>query len=219
MVTALIPLRGGSKSIVNKNIKEIAGRPLCEWVLNAARQSERINRVFVSTESKKIRHVVEGLGLDVIVIDRPMALATDDSSTEEVMLHFAKTVPFDILCTIQATSPLLTAWDLDSAIDVFETGGYDSLLTAVRTTRFFWTDDFRPMNYDPRRRPRRQDFRGTLMENGAFYLTRRETLEATGCRLGGRIGIYEMGAETAVEIDAPEDWAVVEGLLEKRTEP
>lgn len=216
MIAALVPLRGGSKSIPDKNIRTIAGKPLCGWVLEAACSAAGIDRVYVSTDSARIRAVVEGLGLDVVVIDRPAELAADDSSTEDVMKHFAEVVPFDTVCTIQATSPLLTAADLDAAISIFQAAGYDSMLSAVRTKRFFWTDDFKAINYDPYNRPRRQDFKGTLMENGAFYLTRRATLIETNCRIGGRIAVHEMLEETAVEIDDPHDWDVVANILEIR---
>jgi len=87
------------------------------------------------------------------------------------------------------------------------------MLSAVRTKRFFWHDDATPINYDPLRRPRRQDFHGTLMENGAFYVTRRDILQRYQCRLGGKVGIYEMDESTAVEIDELEDWVRVERLL------
>lgn len=216
MIAALVPLRGGSKSIPDKNIKEIAGKPLCAWVLEAACEASRVDQVFVSTDSARIREVVEGLGLDVTVIDRPAELAADDSSTEDVMKHFAETMSFDVLCTIQATSPLLTSADLDAAIGSFQSECIDSMLTAVRVKRFFWTNDFQPINYDPQKRPRRQDFLGTLMENGAFYVTRRSTLLETGCRLAGKISVYEMAADTAVEIDEPDDWDVVAELLNIR---
>jgi N-acylneuraminate cytidylyltransferase len=68
-------------------------------------------------------------------------------------------------------------------------------------------------NYNPLQRPRRQEFAGTLMENGAFYLTRRSVLESHRCRLGGKIGVFEMPEATAVEIDEPADWAMVEKLI------
>ena len=97
----------------------------------------------------------------------------------------------------------------------FERDRLDSLLSAVRTKRFFWQDDASPINYDPLHRPRRQDFAGTLMENGAFYITRRTILEQYRCRLGGRIGIHEMPERNALEIDEPEDWARVEALLHR----
>lgn len=129
------------------------------------------------------------------------------------MLDTMERVSFDTLVTIQATSPLLRSNDIDSALTLFDRKRYDSMLTAVRTKRFYWNDDGTPLNYDPLARPRRQDFNGTLMENGAFYLTRRSILEQTRCRLGGRIGIYEMAEETGLEIDEPEDWARAEQLL------
>jgi N-acylneuraminate cytidylyltransferase len=59
----------------------------------------------------------------------------------------------------------------------------------------------------------RQEFRGTLMENGAFYFTRRALLDNSRCRLGGRVAVYEMPPEMAVEIDEPEDWWRLEKLI------
>jgi len=216
ITTALIPLRGGSKSIPKKNIKSLAGKALAAWSLEVAAQSTQVNTVYVSTDSYEIANVVQGLGLGVKVISRPAELATDEASTESVMLHFLTRVDFDVLVTIQATSPLLTAHDLDQAITQFHEQQLDSMLSAVRCKRFFWNDDLTPINYDPLHRPRRQDFRGTLLENGAFYITKREILERYQCRLGGKIGIYEMDESTAVEIDEPEDWERVERLLLRR---
>ena len=212
----LIPLRGGSKSIPKKNIKPIAGKPLSAWTLEAAVGSAQIDAVYVSTDSDEIADVVQGLGLGVKVISRPAEFATDSASTESVMLHFMRDLEFDVLVTIQATSPLLAAHDLDEAMTQFRDQQLDSMLSAVRTKRFFWNDDASPINYDPLHRPRRQDFPGTLMENGAFYITKREVLECYQCRLGGKIGIYEMDESTAVEIDEPEDWERVERLLLQR---
>ncbi len=216
---ALVPLRGGSKGIPKKNIKPIAGRPLCAWVLAAASAAKRIDSVYVSTDSDEIKQVVAGLDLGVQVLDRPANLATDDATTESVMMHLLENVPcFRLLVTIQATSPLLHGQQLDEAIESFDTHGYDSMLSVVRTGRFFWTDDGTPLNYDPLRRPRRQDFPGTLMENGAFYITRASLLAKSKCRLGGRIGLYEMPDESGIEIDTPEDWDAVAQLLQRRIE-
>lgn len=215
---ALVPLRGGSKSIPEKNIRLIAGRPLCAWALEAACRSEVFHRVVVSTDSSRVANVVEGLHLPVTILPRPAALATDEASTESVMQHAAQALEFDLLATIQVTTPFVQANDFQRAYDLFTAGGYDSLLTAVRTNRFFWTDEGTPLNYSPDQRPRRQEFRGTLMENGAFYFTKRAILENTGSRLGGRIGIYEMAAESAMELDEPDDWAPVERTLLRRGE-
>ncbi len=209
ITVALVPLRIGSKSILKKNIKEFCGRPLCAWVLQAAVDSILIDDVYISTDSAEIRDVVLGLGLGVKVINRPDEYATDEASTESVMLHFQDHVKFDRLVTIQATSPLLTASCLDKALKQFELSDVDSMLSAVRIKRFLWADDCTPINYDPEHRPRRQDFKGTLMENGAFYVTKKEVLTKYKCRLGGEVSVFEMSEETAIEIDEPHDWEVV----------
>ena len=215
-IAALIPLRGGSKSIPKKNIKPLAGKILSAWTLEAATSCPAIKTVYVSTDSDEIADVVQELGLGIQVIKRPAKYATDEASTESVMLHLMSQVDFDVLLTIQATSPLLTSRDLDQALVQFQAEQLDSMLSAVRTKRFFWGDDATPINYDPLHRPRRQDFRGTLMENGAFYITQRAILQRHQCRLGGRTGIYEMDESTAVEIDEPGDWERVERLLLQR---
>ena len=216
---ALVPLRGGSKSIPKKNIKMIGGQPLCAWTLQAASNAQRIEQVYVSTDCNEIKNVVSSLDINVRIIDRPPELATDEATTESVMLHFVERVPsFDYLVTIQATSPLLESWHLDEALEKFEAGGFDSLLSVVRTKRFFWHDDGNPLNYDPLRRPRRQDFSGVLLETGAFYITKTSLLNSSKCRLGGTIGFYEMPQETATEIDEPHDWDVAAKLLRKNIE-
>ena len=212
-IFSLIPLRGNSKSIPKKNIKPIAGKPLSAWALEASATATSIIDTYVSTDSQEIADVVQSLGLGIQVVNRPAEFATDEASTESVLLHFMSLVDFDVLVTIQATSPLLTAQDLDAAIAQFKAQGLDSMLSAVRTKRFFWNDDATPINYDPLHRPRRQDFAGTLMENGAFYITKRDILEHYQCRLGGKIGLYEMDEAAAIEIDEREDWERVEHLL------
>jgi CMP-N-acetylneuraminic acid synthetase len=214
---AYMPLRGGSKSIPGKNIRALAGRPLFAWSLGAALDSGVFDALWAGTDSDEIAAVVQStFGPRVQVFRRDASTCTDEASTESAQLEFAAAVPFTVLCTIQATSPLTSAADFRQARAEFERRGADSLLTATRVKRFFWSDDARPLNYDPSRRPRRQEFAGTLMENGAFYFTRREVLEKTGCRLGGRIAIHEMAPETATEIDEPGDWGELERLLRAR---
>ena len=213
---ALIPLRGGSKTIPKKNIKDIAGKPLCAWVLEAAVNSNKIDEVYVSTESPEIIEVIRDLSLGINLVKRPDQYATDDASTESVIIDFMKNIEFDRLVTIQATSPLLLSNDLDSALDDFEIQNCDSMLSVVRAKRFFWNEDGTPINYDVHNRPRRQEFKGTLMENGAFYITTRETLLQYNNRLGGKIGLFEMAEETSIEIDEPLDWDIVKQLLKAR---
>lgn len=213
---ALIPLRGGSESIPKKNIKNIGGRPLCAWVIEAALGASLLSEIYVSTDCAEIKETVRTISSDIKVLDRPSIYATNEASTESVMLHFMEHVTFDRLVTIQSTSPLLLSHHLDDALRQFDNQHLDSMLSAVRVKRFFWNDNGTPINYDPSCRPRRQDFKGTLMENGAFYISTREVLRRYRCRLGGEIGVYEMPDNTAVEIDEPGDWEYVSQFLKER---
>lgn len=211
---AYMALRGGSRSIPGKNIRLLAGRPLFAWALGAALDSDCFDEVWVGTDAEPICSAVEQCFPGrVRLFRRGPATCTDEASTESALLEFAAATGFDVLCTIQATSPLTRPDDFRAACHRFREQNADSLLTATRVQRFYWTHDGRALNYDPRNRPRRQDFRGSLMENGAFYLTRRTVLEADQCRLGGRIAIHEMSTESTVEIDEPADWPIVERLL------
>ena len=206
---ALIPLRCGSKGIPMKNIKEMAGKPLCAWVIEAAKGSGLFDRVVVSTDSLKIAETAEDYGAEILI--RPAEYATDTATTESVMLHAADNYGFDVICTIQATSPLTQKVDIMEAYNIFVTHGYDSLFTATRTKKFLWSDDLIPLNYNPQKRPMRQEWKGTLVENGAFYFTRRHILLRDKCRLGGNIGVYEMPC--SVDIDDMDDWLQAENTL------
>jgi len=212
-IVALIPLRGGSKSIPNKNIKIIGGKPLCAWVIEAASKVSEVNEIWISTDSSKIATVVSNLKYKVKILQRPSILATDTASTEDVMLHFAKHVDFDILILLQATSPLTTSIDIRNGIKKFLDEKANSLVTVSRIKRFFWSEEAQPLNYNPKNRPRRQDFKGILMENGAFYIVDRETLLTEKCRLGGKIILYEMPTYSMFELDEPEDFKIVEYFL------
>ena len=211
---ALIPLRGGSKSIPRKNIRMLAGRPLCAWVIRAAMESRVFDCIAVSTDDAEISTVVRRLAPDILIIDRPPELASDTATTESVMLHAIGHLNCDVLCTIQATSPLLTGVHLREAMQQFEQEARDTMLTGILTRRFYWSPGGEPLNYDPRRRPMRQQFAGAVMENGAFYFTKKEILLSSRCRLGGNIGIYLMPETCAVEIDDPADWEVASALLQ-----
>lgn len=223
---AFIPVRGGSKSIPLKNIREICGRPLVYWTLDAAVQCPEIERVYLCTDSEAIREKVEAYielyhcAGKLRCIDRPPETATDTASTESAMLYFGRIwADFKHIILIQATSPLLTAAHLSEAISAYQRGAYDSLLSVVRQKRFCWnagTEGYVPTNYDYRNRPRRQEFNGYLVENGAFYINTREGLLRDECRLSGRVGVYEMEEETYFEIDEPSDWLIIEQLLKRR---
>jgi len=214
---AFMPLRANSKSIPDKNIRLVAGRPLFAWSLEQAIAANCFDEIYVATDSPKIRsRVLDEFPTGVSVLERSPATCTDEASTESAMLEFQQKIDFDVIALIQATSPLTRADDFLAAKQKFLEEKLDALLTAVSSKRFFWTKTGVAINYDPVNRPRRQDFEGWFMENGAFYFTRKAVLMETGSRLGGRIGIHEMPPEMAVEIDEISDLAIVEQLLLQR---
>jgi len=214
---AYMPLRGGSKSIPGKNIRPLAGIPLFAWSLQSAIDSGCFDEIWVGTDDMAIRAAVKTrFDGQVRLFERSAATCTDEASTESALLEFASEVAFDVICLVQATSPMTLSADFAAARKQFLTANADSLVTATRTKRFFWTPSGQPLNYHPAARPRRQDFAGSMIENGAFYFTRREVLERQRCRLGGSISVFEMPAESVLEIDEPDDWEQAEAMLEQR---
>lgn len=217
---AFIPLRGGSKSIPLKNIKEINGRPLVFWVLDAADKCHFIDKIVVSTDNDVIKKTVQSYSSEkIICIDRTEAVSTDDATTESAMLEFAEKFNFENIMLIQATSPLLNVKDLENGFKHFNRENVDSVLSVVRQKRFLWsksTTFSTPSNYDPLNRPRRQDFEGFFVENGALYLTTRKNLLSSKCRVSGNIATIEMPEETYYELDELSDWKIIEQLLKNR---
>lgn len=227
---AFIPVRGGSKSIPLKNIKEICGQPLVYWVIDAAIDCKFIDKVYVSTDSDYIKQKIieykkSKLEFNknvnkVECISRSKYTATDEASTESAMLEFSQKYMYDNIVLIQATSPLLSTNDLNNAMEKYINNKYDSLLSVVEQKRFIWEVEnnelVKPVNYNPNNRPRRQEFKGFLVENGAFYITKRELLLNNKTRISGNIGYYVMPEETYFELDEPKDWVIVENLLRKK---
>lgn len=221
MNVAFIPVRGGSKSIPLKNIKMINKRPLVYWTVRAAQKCRNIDCIYISTDSQEIRDTIEKFGFDKVkVISRSAGTATDTAATELAMLEFADKEEFDTIVLIQATSPLLSENDLDKGFDAFAGAGVDSVMSVVRQKRFIWKDTGKgiiiPANYDVYNRPRRQDFDGFLVENGAFYITGRENLLKSRNRVSGNIMAVEMDEGSYFEIDEPDDWIIVEKLLKEK---
>jgi N-acylneuraminate cytidylyltransferase len=218
-VIAFIPVRGGSKSIPLKNIKPFCGKPLVCWNIEALEACDKVDEVIVATDSDEIWHTVESRHYQKTRLYRRSAEnACDTASTESVMLEYIHSVKLDaadIFMLVQATSPLTETTHFTEALNNYINGEYDSMLTCVRNYRFFWSADGVSLNYDYMNRPRRQNFEGMLMENGAFYMNTVGNILACGNRLSGKIGIYEMPEYTAAEIDEPDDWIILESLMRK----
>lgn len=216
---AFIPVRGGSKSIPLKNIKYLCGKPLVCWNIEALENSDKVDSIIIATDSEDIVKVVQSQNYrKAEIYKRLPENAQDTSSTESVMLEYinqAKLASDDIFMLVQATSPFTRTQDFDQALIKLTESGADSLLTCVRFKRFLWNEDGTSKNYNFKARPRRQDFDGELLENGAFYINRVKNIQESENRLSGKITIYEMSEYTALEIDEPDDWITAEVLIQK----
>ena len=217
---AILPLRSGSKGIPGKNKKKLLGRPLYQWVLGEAIFSD-LDYIYVFTDDDEILSQVKieySWTQKVIGIKRSDESATNTASTEMAMLELAKIInyDFDVFCLMQATTPLTSTNDINLCLKMVKEGEHDSAMTVVRTHRFIWAENGESLNYDYRNRPRRQDFGGLLIENGAIYVVTKDSFQMNKNRLGDRIGIVEMADDTFLEIDEPSDWLVAEGLVKNR---
>jgi YrbI family 3-deoxy-D-manno-octulosonate 8-phosphate phosphatase len=217
---AFVPVRGGSRSIPLKNIKLINGQPLIYWSLVSLQESTQIDEIVVATDSLEIKKTVESFNFKKVrIYDREPQNAQDTSSTESVILEYLNYHPMknqDLFVLVQATNPFSTSADFNEALKLFKnTKSARSLLTAVRTKRFFWDHNNKPVNYNPAKRPRRQDHEGLLMENGAFYITRVQDLLKSKNRLTKPVITYKMPEHSGFEIDEADDWIICEQLLQK----
>jgi CMP-N-acetylneuraminic acid synthetase len=216
---AFIPARGGSKSIPLKNIKLFCGKPLIYWVLKALESVKNIDEIYVATDSKEISETVETFDFNKVrIYQREEENAQDHSSTESVMLEFLNKHNLgddDLFVLVQATCPLMQPIDIASALDMYVYKKPDSVLSCARIKHLLWDVQGQTLNYNYEKRPRRQDFQGSFMENGAFYINTIGNIKENRNRLSGRIMIYEMPEYTAIDIDESDDWIIAENLMKK----
>lgn len=218
--TAIIPARGGSKGVIDKNIRPIMGVPLVSWSIRQALACEQISRVIVSTDSPQIANIAKNWGAEVPEL-RPSELAQDDTSTEAVMLHamdhWLLANDDEVVVLLQPTSPLRLQGSIAGAIDKFLREQADSLVSVCESHAFFWKSPSSPQAlYDYKNRPRRQDIQERdrqYRENGSIYLTKIPLLKEIKNRLGGKITMYCMQECESWEIDTLTDFTIVDTLM------
>jgi N-acylneuraminate cytidylyltransferase len=208
-IKTIIPARGGSKGIPRKNIIDINGKPLIQYTIEAAKAS-KAKDVYVSTDCAGI--MLEAIKHKAKVIMRPSNISGDNSKSEDALLHFAKTISFDILVFIQPTSPLIIPENINKGLEMLEK--YDSVFSAYKEHWIpRWNMDNTPDNWDTNNRPMRQDMSEKWVENGAIYITKRECLEKSGVRYSGKIGILEMPQSRSFQIDTLDDLELIKKII------
>lgn len=216
----IIPIRKNSKGIPNKNTIKMLGRPLFSWVLKEAVFSN-LDEVYVFTDSESVIQFIEKeyrWTPKIKALLRKDENATDTASTESALLEFSEKINhgYDVLCLLQATSPFTISQDINKVLDKVVEADFDSALTVVNTHRFTWHTDGTPQNYNVYKRPRRQDFDGLLIENGAVYATTKRAFLESENRLSGNIALVQMPENSLTEIDTQTDWVTTETLLAQR---
>lgn len=214
-IVAFIPVRGGSKSIPGKNIKSFCGKPLVYWNLQSL-QNSNVDEIIVATDSDEIKEVVKSFRFSKVKIyDRKDENAQYTSSTESVILeyiNYSNLSDSAIFMLVQATSPFTQTQHFNEGLNLFL--NHDAVLSCCESKRFFWKDG-KALNYDIYNRPRRQDLEGTLVENGAFYISSVKDIKESKNRISGDIGVLQMPEYTFTEIDEPEDWIIAESIMKK----
>ena len=209
----IIPARGGSKSLPWKNIKNLAGKPLIAYSIEAALKSN-LDRVIVSTDADRIAKVARDYDSEVIM--RPPELARDDIPTLPVLQHVVANLgeKFDCVVTLQPTSPLRTAKHIDEALELFESDPEaNSLVSIIHVPHnmnpysIMELKDGYLTNYIEQDELllRRQDKPEFYARNGAaIYIT--SILQIHKYVFGGKILPYFMDALESIDIDTEEDF-------------
>lgn len=220
MKIAIIPARGGSKRIPNKNINLFHGKPIIAYAIENAIHSKLFDEVFVSTDNEKIAEIAKNLGADVPVL-RSEANADDYATTSDVLVevleHYQKiNKEVDSACCIYPTTPLLSAADLIAADRVFIRNNFDVLLSCVAydfpiQRAFELTEASTVQLREPQHiNERSQDLPKTYHDAGAFYFfSVKPFLENKSLWLGN-IGAYPLPESKVQDIDTPEDWTRAE---------
>ncbi len=218
-ILAVIPARGGSKGIPRKNVRLMAGKPLIYYAIHNAKTCKMITDVAVTSDDEEILHIAGEYGVDAL--QRASELAKDAVTLDPVIydallqMEQLKRKTYDIVITLQPTSPVLKMETLTTAIKDFIDTGKETVISAVNKPHLAWSQNetgFYPL-YE--KRLNRQQLPPNFLEAGAFLITRREFVTPDS-RMGKKISVYEIPETEAVDIDSISDWIVCESLLGKK---
>jgi N-acylneuraminate cytidylyltransferase len=203
MILGITPARGGSKGIPKKNIRDLCGKPLITWTIEAAQQAKLLDRFVVSTEDPEIAEISRRWNAEVI--DRPAELATDDATTLSVLQDLLSKIDAEIVVLLQCTSPVRDQDLIDRCIDKFQKSGADSLATGYFCNLFEWG------TYSSRR----QNLRPFFHDDGNIYVIKSENI-FKGDLFSGRRETLIVDRECSFEIDDEFDFWLNEQILMKR---
>jgi CMP-N-acetylneuraminic acid synthetase len=224
-VVGIIPARGGSKGILRKNLCDIAGKPLIAYTIEAARKARFLTKVVVSTDDEEIAAIAESFGAEVPVL-RPRELAQDGSPTIQSVQHMVEHIEeqggkVDVAVTLQPTSPLREAGDIDGAIKTLLDTGADSVISVTEARHspylmFTIKGDRLVPFFGEETKIRRQDLPKVYSLNGAIYATRRDALMKDNSLYGKDTRAYVMPEERSFDVDTLLDIRIIDLLLKNQ---
>jgi N-acylneuraminate cytidylyltransferase len=218
MNLAVIPARGGSKGIGGKNLRLVGGVPLVARTIQQARLSEHVHTVVVSTDCPEIAGVAAAEGAEVRL--RPPSISGEAATSEDALLHALDAYPdTSILAFLQCTSPFTTAGEVDACMQRVMRDNLDVCFTACRTHAGYWsevgTGRLVCLSHDPlHARPGRQYGPWLWRETGGVYAMRADGFRRAGSRFFGRVGLFEVCEQSALEVDSPMDLQVARCVSE-----
>ena len=231
-ILAIIPARGGSKSVPGKNIRELNGKPLIAYTIEAAKKIEdKFHRVIVSTDDEKIAEISKAYGADVPFI-RPNDLATDKTPTYPVLqhaVHFVEkqdSINIDLVMLLQPTAPFRTTEDILNCLQLSQTSNTDSVISVVQVFSHHpilmkKIEKNRLVHFSIEEKegtPRQLYKPPAYMRNGAIYLTKRNTLIEKNSIWGDSITPYIMPQERSHNIDDEIDFITSELVMRKSSQ-
>jgi len=226
-ILAIIPARGGSKGVPRKCLKDLAGKPLIAYTIEAALDSNLVTRVVVTTDDTEIAEVARNFGAEVPFL-RPSFLAEDTTPTFPVVAHAVNFLMTeqgykpDLLVLLQPTSPLRQATHIDEAITQLLVSGADSVVSICNAKDHpYWLKELQGDRVCDflKAKPlvlRRQDLPQVYILNGAIYISRTDVIVNRQCLLGEDTRGYIMDEEHSVDIDTPLDFLLAEALIKER---
>ena len=225
-ILGIIPARGGSVGIKNKNIKKLNGKPLIQYTIEQSNKSKLLTKTIVSTDSEKISKIARILGA-IVPFKRPKNLSTSSASSVDVIKHCLeffqeKGEYFDAICLLQPTSPYRPKNSIDDAIKKFILSKKDSLISIRKIPEHYnpnWI--FKQDNGFLRRyenKPmisRRQDLQPLYHRDGAIYITKSELILKKR-KLVSEFSVgFEIKSPILINIDNIDDWRNAENFINR----
>ena len=218
-IIALLPMKGNSERVPNKNMKLFNGRPLYCYILDRLLESSIISNVIINTDSSKLKDdILQKYKSKVKIIDRPNEICGDYISMNKIIEHDIKNYDKEIFIQTHSTNPLLQKETLDSALikmfELIQNETHDSIFSVTKTQKRFYNQDITPMNHDPQMLVT-QHLKPIFEENSCFYIFTKKSFLFSNNRIGKKPYMFEIDKIEATDIDDPEDFIIAETLYKE----